>query len=280
MAGGFNEATIAAQTAAHRADRAVEPGVVVRPQDYGTTVAVAQRTGINGHRRIHVGGGRVTHRRVLALATAADLDRPAARGAAGVDLSSGEQADLVALNRHRAAALAGPFARSVERAGDRDNAGLAAVEHDLAADVGDRPGLDHPALIDHRGGQVSGIPGPHHHGTAIGPDRALVLDQGVERTLIDRKVDQAVAAEINTHRVARPQRHAALTGGDHTLVADGGAEQGGIAPVNHRYRPLIDHRAGAAFVGEGIAPGHEVLVGDIERRCNDTADINPRARAK
>jgi hypothetical protein len=69
----------------------------------------------------------------------------------------------------------------------------------------DRLRLDDAGII-HRGlDQLTGGFGGQDHLAPIGPDQPAILDKGLHRALIDGDVEQAVAGDVERHRIAGRQ---------------------------------------------------------------------------
>ncbi len=137
-------------------------------------------------------------------------------------------------------------------------------------------GLDDAGIVDLRRQHGVGRLRRHDHFAAVGDNGPLVLDQRVQRALVDGHVDKRIPSHVEGDLFARRHRHRAERGGDHALVRDGLAEQRDISALSRVDPALIDDR-GVRRAEEAVFSGHEVGVGDIERRGDQAADIDLRA---
>ena len=184
---------------------------------------------------------------------------PAAPGPSrGVDFSPGEFHRLAG-DVDRASGLAGAGPGGVEGAAHDD---VAAQQADHAVVGLDAPRLDDAGVVDRALEEIGRRLGGEQHLSAISLDQAAVVDQRIDRALVDRDVEQAVAGNIEGDSVAGDQRHRAHPGRDDALVADVGAQEGDVAAIGGD-RALIEDRA-IADIGEFIGAGHELAVGDTE----------------
>ena len=153
-------------------------------------------------------------------------------------------------------------------------AGEVAEQDDLAVLLTQGARFDHASVVDHRLEQrLSGMGGEQHL-AAVGADQLMVFRQGIGHGFVDLHMEQAVAGEIQGHRIARRQDHAALVGDDGALIADGAAEQGDAATVRRGDLAVVDHAGIAAVTLEGVAAGFEVAVADIQGGGHQAADVD------
>ncbi len=136
--------------------------------------------------------------------------------------------------------------------------------------------LHDPGIVDLRRQHAVRRLGGHDHATAVGDDRPLVLHERVQRALVDGHVDQRIAVEVQRDLAPRRHRHRAERRGDHPVVPHRFAEQRDIAALPCSDPPLIDD-GGRGRAGEVVLPGHEIRIGDVERRGDEPADIDLRA---
>ena len=147
-------------------------------------------------------------------------------------------------------------------------------QDDLAVLLTQRAGLDDPGVVDHRPEQGIAGMGGEQHLTAVGLDQLVVFHQGIDHGLIDLDVEQAVPGKVQGHGIAGGQRHAALVGDDHALVADTAAEQRDRAAGGCGERAVVDHRSVVAIALETVVAGGEVGVADTQGGSDQTADVH------
>ena len=97
--------------------------------------------------------------------------------------------------------------------------------------------------------------------SAVGLDHSAVLNQRIDSALIDRDVQQPVTCKVKRERIACGQGYRAQFGGNYTLVADVGAQQGNVATVPAVDRPLVEDRA-RARTRKSVFARHEVGIGN------------------
>ncbi len=144
------------------------------------------------------------------------------------------------------------------------------ADHPIAA--ADGLSLDDAGVVDHRLQQLAGRLGGEHHLAAVGLDHPAVLHQRLDRALVDRDVQQAVAGHVEGDGRAGGHDDCAEVGRDQALVADRAAQQGDVAAIGLD-RALVLDRA-LAGAGEAVAAGHEVGVADVEGRGHQAADVH------
>ncbi len=207
------------------------------------------------------------------------VDQPFA-GPAPAGLGQGGHLDVVGDPHVGAAgldetAVATVRGAGIEGAGDVHHAAVEiAQQHDPAVLLTQGAGFDHPGVVDHGPEQrIAGVGGEQHL-AAIGPDQLVVFHQGIDHALIDPQVEQAVAGKVQGHGIAGGQRHAALVGGDHAVVADPAAEQRNGAAGAGAERAVVDHRGVAAIPLETVVAGDEIGVADAQGGGDQAADVH------
>ena len=203
----FDKTAIAAMDTAPRGNAAVHLRRLGAPNDDLAALAPVGRIGSDTGILVHHHLARILHGRVLALVVAAQQNRAAARGAAGVDSCIAEQAHLVAQH--------GDFAALAGRPRGAGNAarfkhGLAAgLEHDPAILADDGAiGIEHAALADQRAG--------HADAAALGDDLAQVQRLVLRRR--DQHAQVRVAGIGQLHAASGRQDHFAIRRRDDARV--------------------------------------------------------------
>ena len=87
--------------------------------------------------------------------------------------------------------------------------------------------------------------------------------------------DELLAVDPESHLLTRTQGHRAQTCGDDSFVRYTLPHQRRIATLGSTDRSAI-HHGSPAVPGEGIASGQKVRIGEIQRRRDDTADVDVR----
>src|SRR5690606_32797527 len=182
--------------------------------------------------------------------------------------------------------------------GDRTAAAAAGIEAAAGADVAavadevDRAvlldgaaGADHAAVVDHGAGEVAGHRRGHHYAAALGIEFAAVGDAGEfgDGFFVDGEVDQAVALHVEGDFGAGSERHGAEPRLDHAAVGRVIAGEHHVAVVAGANQAFIDDRGAgrrAGVAAEDVAAGEEIVVADVQRRGDQSADIEARGRAE
>ena len=225
-------------------------------------------------------GGAGVLQRAGTLVVAAEQHGTAAGIAARVDKRIVEQADVFAGHGHFAAAFAGIAAGDIEHAAAGHHAAVTAVEDDTAIALLQAAGLDHAFVVDHLAEHGVAGAGAHDHGAAVGLQQALVDHAGIDDGLVDLHVDQAVAVVVEGDLLAAAEHHRAHLRDHGTFVAYLGAEQGDRAAISRADGALVDHRTACALAIELHAPGHEVVIGDVQGAGHQAADVDRGAAAE
>ena len=249
MARGFHEAAVAALRAAARGYAAVYLRRLIAPGNDLAAVAAVDGIGADAGVLADQHLPRILHGRVLALVIAAQQDRAAALGAAGIDLRTAQQAHLLAQHLNLAARAgrargAGDAARFEQRL-------AAGLEHDpamLADDGAIR--VEHAALADQRAS--------HADAAALGDDLSQV------QRLVRRRRDQHAQLRIpgigQLHAAPGRQDHFAVRRRDDARVFHVGRDQEhlpALASVDHA---RIADAAGRAARRELALAGQEIVI--------------------
>ena len=249
MAGRFHEASIAALHAAARGNAAVYLGRLVAPGDDLATVAAVD--GIGGHAGVladqHL--ARILHGRVLALVIAAQQDRAAARGTAGIDFRIAQQTHLLAQHLDFSA-LAGR-ARGAGNAACFEQRLAAGLEDDLAmlADD-DAVGVEHAALAEQSAG--------HADAAALGDDLAQV-----QRLVVwcrDQHAQLRIAGVGQLHAAPGRQDHFAVRRRDDARVFHVRRDQQHLPTLARIDRARIGDAAGHAACRKLALAGQEIVI--------------------
>ncbi len=140
-------------------------------------------------------------------------------------------------------------------------------------------GLAHQALCARR---------RHENASAIGAHRAVCRDQRAQRPpgrvrqtfqFGSRHADreEPVAAEIQRHQIARPERHRAQPRFHHALIDDARADQRHRAALGRANSPAIGHNARTPAAAERGAAREKIGIRDIERGGHERAGVHNSA---
>ena len=191
LARDLNEAAISARCTTDRGNATEVTRRIVRPDGDVSAVPAIKRISIDRRARADK-----SHRRVLlgacAVEIAADQDRATACIAGRVDgRNAAAEPDAYVLpeNLDGASGRARVVAFGFHRAGDADDALVAAVERDGAVAHADAVGADDAVGVDDGVEQRVGALGGHEDVAAVGFERAAVHGGGVERGLVDGDLD-------------------------------------------------------------------------------------------
>ena len=111
-------------------------------------------------------------------------------------------------------------------------------------------------------------------------DQCLILGSVLIQWLGDLKLDQAVAHEVDGHRLTSAESHAAGANGDHAVIADRGGGKGGIATLGKGDGTPVHYRAVPTDPINFRATERQKLMGvDPTRGCQKAADIDLTAGA-
>ena len=278
MARGFHLTAITCLRATTGADAAIEPGGVIRPDRYLSSIAARDRVRLNRASGGHVGRQRIPFG-AGAKKVAAHQSRTTARVARHIDRTAGRERDVIAQHLDRTALLARSQPRRIQRAAVTDRALLPTAEHDRAVDVFHGTCLDDAGVVDHAGQHGVLRTRGQDHGAAVGLDQAAVFHQIIERALVDLHVDQAVAGERQGHVAASAQCHTARRRTDDAVVADAVADKGDVPAIGRRDTAAIDDAAGAG-AAEPARRAIERSIVDVERGCNQAAHVDLRTGAE
>ena len=194
------------------------------------------------------------------MRTAADGD--VTTGRACCRHCGGGEGDIPAADGDAATLCAGRT--GIEKARDRGRS-LAAFDHDypafgMDADCPQRTGdVDRVAhRIDNRG---------RAQFDARRRQRPISIDQGIAalRTAGQHDLQEPVAGRVKCHRIACAQADPAKRHVDRSAVFDTAAKQRGKAAAPHHDAAAIGHTCRTTAV-EGQLAGHEIAIGNIERR--------------
>ncbi|OEZ47065.1 hypothetical protein JAB1_34770 [Janthinobacterium sp. MP5059B] len=269
MAGCFHEAPVAALRTAARGNAAVYLGRFIAPGDDLAAVATMDGIGIDAGVLADEHLPRILHGRVLALVVAAQQDRAAARGAAGVDCRVAQQTHLLAQHldvsplAHRASGT-GDAARLEQRL-------AAGLEHDPAilADDG-AVGVEHAALADQRAG--------HADAAALGDDLAQV--QGLVRWCRDQHAQLRIAGVGQLHAASGRQDHFAIWRRDDARVFHVRRDQQHLPALARVDGARIADGTGHAGGRELALAGQEILVRHAQTGRHQPVHVHFRALAK
>ncbi len=177
----------------------------------------------------------------------------------------------------------GGFRAGRDLARDLHLAAIAATKRDLAIAARNRARLGNAGKIDGIAGRRPRRRRLHHDHAAFGRHRAGVFNQRlavINQRRGNRHLHEAVAGEIERDLLAGAKPGLAIGHGDQPTVLHLAAHQRGIAAAPDRHHALVGNRAGRAIAAEHHIAGHEVVVGDIERRGDETAASFYRARRR
>ena len=266
---GFDQAAVTGGGPAARGNAAVHLCGIIAPYDDLAAVATVDGIGRDADILADEHLPRILHVRVLALVVAAQQDRAAARGAAGVDSCIAEQAHLVAQHGDFAALAGRP-----RGAGDaaRFKHGLAAgLEHDPAilADDG-AVGIEHAALADQRAG--------HADAAALGDDLAQV--QRLVVRCRDQHAQLRIAGVRQLHAAPGRQDHFAIRRRDDARVFHVRRDQQHLPALARIDHTSIADAAGYAAGRELVLAGQEVLIRHAQAGRHQTVHVHLRAVAE
>ena len=162
----------------------------------------------------------------------------------------------------------------------RRAAGHVRDQNDTASPVFKRPGPYLAAVAHHRPAQRVGRFGAHHNHAAVGLYQPPVLRKRVHRSLVNRVPDQAVSVEVHRNLIPGQQRHAPFVGRDTAFVDDPRRDQRNHSARNGRDLALVDDRTGAATVRKSVLALQKVVVGEVQGRCDQSADVDFRRFAE
>ena len=151
---------------------------------------------------------------------ATDLDRAAARGTRGVDHAAVVEQHALPFDGGLSAVLAGVAARHVDLAGHGDDAFAAAVDDDPAFVAAEATRLDHAGHVEHGVGESAARFGAHLDRAAVGLDAAELLQAVLRVGGIGLEEDEAVAFDVDRHRVRGDQPDAPAVRVDRSGVGD------------------------------------------------------------
>ena len=176
------------------------------------------------------------------------------------------------------AAIAATGCTRIEHAGNRRRAAAhVAAQENAALATLERLRFDDAAVVHGGAKQGPGGVGGHDDPAAVGAKQAAVADKGIDRAGIDRDGEQAIAGEIKRDDVTRGEDDRPEIGLDQAIVVDGGTKQRDLAATGVDHAVVADRAAAAA---ETVIAGHEVGIGDAERRCDKAADVDAGALAE
>ena len=112
--------------------------------------------------------------------------------------------------------------------------------------------------------QGIGCSGGHNDQSAVRLDKSLVLDKGINCTLINRVADKSVAGEIKRNLVAGGKKDAAAVGCYAPFVGDFWCHEGNNPTIKGIDDALIEESARASGAGEGIFACKKVAVEHVE----------------
>ena len=145
------------------------------------------------------------------------------------------------------------------------HAALSAIKNNSSLSFNKAVRFKNAAVAEHLLRQcISGF-GRHHHQTAISLDQPLVFRKGVNGSLVNRQVNQAVPPEINRHLVSCRESSASARSGDGSFIAHFWGNQRHHTARHGVEQTLVDHRACAAGVAEAVFPCEEVTVEHVQR---------------
>ena len=265
----FDETAIAAQRAASRRDTAKHARRLVAPDD--DLAALAAVDGVGGNAGILVDQhlARILHGPVPALVVAAQQNRAAARGAAGIDLRVAEQAHLVAQHLDFAPLAGRPRGRG--HAAGRQHRLAAGLEHDLAVVADDGAvGIEHAALADQRAG--------HADAAALGDDLAQV--QRLVAWCGDQHAQLRIAGVGQLHAAPRRQDHFAIWRRDDARVFHVRRDQQHLPALARVDDACIADAARDAARREFALAGKEVGIRHAQAGRHQAVHIHFRALAE
>ena len=209
-----------------------------------------------------------------------DDARAAAPGAGNIQHRTVGDRDVVGAANRDAAAFAAR-ARRIERAAV-DDVATDRTQHDLASDFVDARRAHQAAVVDGRGGKLTGRFGGHEHPATVGHEFADVGDtRGIrQRRAVDAVADEAGIVEVERQPATGGEQHIAQPRLDQPAVAHVAARQHDEAAVAGCQRTLVADRAGCLAAREHVVPGHEVGIVDVEGGGNQRTHIHPCARAE
>ncbi len=129
-------------------------------------------------------------------------------------------------------------------------------------------------VVDHRRHHRIQPFGGQHHQTAIGMDGLFVFYQRVQGALVDGYTHQRIPIEVQADLVASRQNGSAQAGRNHAFVFHLIAQQRHIAAVSGSDAAKVDDARLAAVGREGIAPGHEVGIAQVQRGGHQTTHVD------
>ena len=107
----------------------------------------------------------------------------------------------------------------------------------------------------------------------------MVFRQRIYSRFVHPHLEQAVAGEVQGHRIAGRQGDRTPVGDDHAIVGDPAAEHRHRAAIGED-AALVDHRGGAALTLEAVLALVEILDRQIQGRRDQPADVDTGARTE
>ena len=235
--GGFDHAA-RTHTGPGRTDAAIHDGdgiriIHVRPQHRRPARTGFIGRDVDGRALLHRHRGSLSHI-AAPLPAAARQHRAAAGGAAGIEAAAARQGDVVAF------------------------------EHDTSTLVLQALGFNNAAVVDHRRCQAVCRPGGHHYQASVYLYQPFIFGQGINRPLVDRVAEQAIACKVERNPVAGGKNRTPPGSGDRAFVDGFGRNQRNHAARHGGYESLVDNGSRVARGAKEVFSGQEITVQHIQ----------------
>ena len=269
MARGFHQAAVAGSHPAARRHAAMHARRSVAPDDHLAAVARDECIGPDAGVAVDCHLARIGNCGIFSLVVAAQQDRAAPGGAAGVHAGVAQHANLLAQYRHLAT-LAGRVGGGGDAA--RFQHGLAGCfQHNLAVLADHRAaGVEHAALVQQRAG--------HADAPALGNDLPHIDGPVGRRRQHHAQIGVGGIGQL--HAVAGGQQHVAIGRRDDAAVFHVRRDQEDLPAAAGIDRSLVDHGTGRVARIEIHLAGQEILVRQGQARRHQAGHVHARVAAE